>query len=298
MSAEDTSPVFLSARANSLLLLSSESLQVLQTLSFPCPFLHASFNTSTYIVTDTGDVFIYDTATLTLQTSIRSTGLTKLTNLMVLPDRIYCLQTGSYLLFTETGWTSMENREIISKLGTANSCQIQGNTYVVMSRKAPNPCTWCMNCRGTYVFEAVLYKLCGDTDLQGVGVEIEYGYQVPFLLPYRNDRIILIGARMYNCNTMIYTFHPTSTPPKCTKAGEILHTFSRIISACISRDRLYALYEDGSYLNVSLETGLGRFVSAKLKLFLWVVKTKMPKLTQNLVKEIAKVYLRFPYLGF
>jgi len=301
MATEDTNtasseaPILTLSKEGHLEFLSAPTHQVLKSVSYAHSFLHTCFNGRTYVVQSSGQVDIYDTATQVLQESVAATGLTKLTPLMVIPSRIYSMNAGCFLVFGTKVWDRMQRLDIAANLGDGQSCMLEGKTYAVMSQRKPNPCTWCGNCIGTYVYECSLYVLEGLTDLNRVKVDLRHSSEAPFLLPYPPGRIILIGGGWIGPESEIYLYRD-----KCKKLKQLgeIPIRSHVESACISEDRLYALYEDGSFLNVSLKTGLGRFTSKRTMEFLWWVSKKVQRLTPNVLKEIMKEYLNMKHLRF
>lgn len=302
MATEDTvvpespPPVLLVEWQDALDFISAPTHRLLKRVLIENDFMTTTFNGRTYVVQDTGQVDIYDTATQLLQETIEAQGLPKLSSLMIFPSRIYSMQAGYFLSFEDKRWAKMEHQETADRLGCANSCFINGDTYVVMTMKVDNSNSGCGNCIGTYSYRANLYKLHG-TDLDGVGVNISYIRSVPFVLPYPPSRIILIGGDHIYPPNPIYEYHVKSKKKRLIELGSIA-THEMVTSACISGDRLYALYAQGSYLDVSLKTGMGRFVSFKLMHFLWVVSKKMRKLTPNILKEIVKEFMQLKHLAF
>lgn len=295
IAASSDAPILAIRNEDCLEFLSAQTRQVLKSVSYSHSFLYTCFNGRTYVVQSTGQVDIYDTATQVLQESIAATGLTKLTSLMVLPSRIYSMQAGCFLEFGTNTWERMQRQDIAAALGDGQSCMLEGQTYAVMSQRKPNPCTWCGNCIGTYVYECSLFLLDGLTDLNRVKVNLRHGSEAPFLLPYPPGQIVIIGGGWLGPESEIYLYRVKSK--KLKNLGEI-NIRSFVEAACISEGRLYALYEDGSFLNVSLKTGLGRFVSARTMEFLWWVSKKLPRLTPNVLKEIMKEYLSMKSLAF
>jgi hypothetical protein len=288
-------PVLVVSTDNHLKFISAVNHQVLKSVSYSHSFQYTCFSGRTYVVQSTGQVDIFDTATQVLQESISATGLARLTTLLVFPSRIYSMHAGFYLIFGSNTWEKMQNPDVADAIGNGQSCMLDGQTYVAMSQRKPNPCTWCGNCIGTYVYESSLFLLDGATDLNRVKVDLRHGSEAPFLLPYPPGRIVIIGGGWLGPESTIYQYRAKGK--KLKTLGEI-EVRSFVESACISGDQLYAVYEDGSYLSVSLKTGMGRFVSARMKEFLWWVSKKMPRLTQSVLKEIMKEFLHMKHLRF
>lgn len=95
-------------------------------------------------------------------------------------------------------------RKRANKVGNVKFCYMRGQTFVALSERKLSSCSWCMNCRGTYFYEASLFKLEDEGYLRTLKPEMQYGFIVPFLLPYSQSELIVVGGGLVGPVTGIY----------------------------------------------------------------------------------------------
>jgi len=281
-------PVLIRGEVNYLSFISALTRKTLKRVYYPGMYAYFVFHGCTYVVEATGQVHIFENATQTLQQSFPATeGISKIGVILVFPKKIVCMNSDAMWRFETRRWERLL-QDSFKKVKHAQSCLLEGKTYVILSKKEPNPCTWCGNCRGTSVMECSMYVLQEDSvSMRRIPINLPYRYPAPFMIPYSGG-IILVGGGRFSFVSMVYRFN-VKTMTLMELGNLPLRTY--IACACISQKRLYALDSDNGFLSVSLETGLGRVSSMEIVAFLWVVSRKMKKLPVVLMKKIMKKYM-------
>lgn len=288
-------PVFVRGEINYLSFISAVTRKTLKRLYYPGMYAYFVFNGYTYVVEDTGQVHIYDNATQTLQQSFPATeGITRIGVILVFPKKIICMDSDAIWTLETKRWKPIL-QDSFRSTRHAQSCLLNGKTYVILSESVPNPCTWCWNCRGKSMQECSLHILQEDNvSLQKLPIDLPYSYPAPFMLPYLDSIILVGGGRIFHVS-IIYRFDVKTMT--LTELGKPPLT-TYIACACISQKRLYALDSNDCFLSVSLETGLGRISNLEVLAFLWVVSRKMKPLSAVLMKKIMKKYIGMKRISF
>jgi len=209
---------------------------------------------------------VYDTATQLVLATIAVSGLAQVTDMLVVPLGVYSLQTGQCMTFEKKVWAPMA-RKRANKVGNVKSCYMNGQTLVGVSERKLSSCSWCMNCRGTYVYKTSLFRLEGEDDLKPLEVEMQYGLVGPVL------GIYLLSTQTWEMKWL------GDSPIK-----------AQVSAACMYQDRLYALYDNGSFLSVSVETGLGWVAKAEVWVYVWVIKKRLPRVTASILHEVLSLF--------
>lgn len=295
--APTTPPILIYGYMNHLDFISCLTRSVVHSAACSDQYAYTTFNNQVYIVQGSGQVDIYDIPTHTLVESFPAPGLDKLSPLLVFPTRIYCLKAGFFLTLEKRVWERVQVMDVRHK-GYAQSCCVGGHTYVMVSELRPGPCTWCWNCQNeeeNFIYESDFLVLQGESTLRKIPLDLPYSLQVPFLLPASDTDIVFIGGGKGRPEPGIYQFNVLSHSLKLL--GKMNFT-SWVTCACIAENRLYAKYANGSFLNVSLTTGIGFVTNGELLRFFWFINKKMKKLPVPLLRVMIKEYLQISRLSF
>lgn len=292
-------PILVYGIVNRLDFISAYTRSPIKSFTYPDLYAYNAFNDQVFVVQPTGQVDIYDKCTQTLLESFSASGLGKLSPLLVFPTRLFCLDAGYFLDLEKRVWERVKLFDPAYK-GYGQTCTLEGCTYAIVSELRPGPVLWCWNCQNeeeNFIYQSDLLDLQGASILRKLPVDLPYGREVPFLLAYPPNRIVFVGGgRARKPETGIYLYDVVSM--KLQLLGRIDIQASWVRCACLAQDRLYAVYGNGSFLNVSLATGIGWLSNGELLLFLWFASKKLPRLSVILLSVILKEYLHIQRLRF
>ena len=293
-----TTPILIYGNLGHLDFVSGLTRTAVHSAPYEGMYAYTTFNNHVYVVQTSGQVDIYNIPTHTLVESFPAPGLEKLDPLLVFPTRLFCLQAGYFLTMEKRVWERVKWMDASNK-GYGQSCCLRGCTYVIVSELRPGPPTWCWNCQNeeeNFIYQSDLLVLQGESSLLKLPIELPYGLEVPYLLPATDTDIVFIGGgKGRRQEPGIYQFNVETQ--KLSLLGKMPFC-SWATCACIAEDRLYAQYANGSFLNVSLVTGMGFVTNGELMRFLWFISRKLPRMPVPLLRDVIKDYLQISRLRF